>query len=218
MKCQNCEHENLKGATFCGLCGVDLKIDVAPPESAPEQSAEIAKKEDQSHVMPAFVYGPPTGFVEEFRAMDDVPSSYYASVLRRFFSTFFDNIILGILGVFFLFFTPYGQSVMAQRTSRGGTFDFRTTILLWILSLTVLLVYSTFFMGKFGGTPGQRILGMRTLSCSKGNVNDFGYVKAFFRAVVYQALNILPIINFIVNIVSVFIRLFSPRDAKRFTT
>jgi uncharacterized RDD family membrane protein YckC len=211
MKCQNCEYENLKRATFCGVCGADLKIEEDSREAKAEPLEDSVGQEEPSLAAPVFVYQPPTGLVDETSAIDDTPLCF-AGAWRRFFATWFDNLILGFSGVIFFIFTPFGKSVLMQMGSRNNPSIFQPAVILTsLLGFVIIFAYGTFFMGKFGGTPGQKILGMKTLSCSMGNLSELGYAKAFFRTAVYQVLNILPIIDFFVTTVSIFTVIFSKK-------
>ena len=211
MKCRNCEHLNLKGATFCGVCGVALEAERGSRESVIEVLEDSVQHADFSSGRLAFVYGPPKISEEETWDMDDA-ALCYAGVWRRFFATWLDNIILGCSGTAFLFYTPFGKTILTLLNRWGDISMLQPSVLqASLLAFAIVFAYGTFLTGKYGGTPGQRILGMKTLSVSFSTLTKLGYVKAFFRTAVYQVLNMTPVVNFFTALVSIITVKFSAK-------
>lgn len=193
MKCSNCDYENQAGASHCGMCGLVFEKEVSPLKS-PGQEFEA-----------------PDRFPGAVLYQEDVTYGY-AGVWRRFFATWLDNIIQGVLfaGPYYLYsvsflgkpavFKEDGWSSYVSAHPEQSVF----LVLMYVLFGLGVLGYGTFFMGKFGGSPGQRILGMKTLS---GDGGRLGYGGAFFRTLIYQIFNVIPL----VTIVSFFAVIFSNR-------
>lgn len=81
----------------------------------------------------------------------------YAGFWIRFLAKIIDNIIVGV-------FT--GILMVVFGSDAGSSFDeqLASSLRLNLVSVLITAAYSTFFIGKFGGTPGKLICGLRVVS------------------------------------------------------
>ena len=101
----------------------------------------------------------------------------YASVWHRWYAVFIDGLILA-------FFTLLPQIVMyggwtgyVNRYSKGHLVLWMTAVDL-LLSYGVPVLFETFFIGKFGATPGKMLLKIKVVMPDGGRVS---YLRAFGR-------------------------------------
>ena len=68
-----------------------------------------------------------------------------------------------------------------------------TTYLIYVEYLILLIAYRTYFVGKFGQTPGKMITKIKII---KSNKSKLTYSEAFFREFIAKIVSQLSIIGF----------------------
>ena len=119
----------------------------------------------------------------------------YAGFWIRFCARFIDGLIEGVvIGiptlVIILYsaggFTPGNQPTAAQ---------FAVQALAQAVSLLFSVAFNTFFIGRFGATPGKMAVGLKVVTPEGGNVS---YMRAFGRAWADRLSGIICLIGFII--------------------
>ncbi len=110
---------------------------------------------------PAFVQRPEEGAAAIREELQ------YAGFWIRFGAVFIDGIILAVFNMMFGFAAAL---VMTGSESATGLMQF--------LQFVVGLAYVTFFLGKFGATPGKMACGLRVVTPDGGRIS---YARAFGR-------------------------------------
>ena len=102
-----------------------------------------------------------------------MPEEHLSGFFRRFFAFFFDVILLSIIAdlVGFTFSLGSGKEV------EHAVVDVPA-----VISFVLFILYFTLFVADGGQTPGKKLLGIRVVSRSGGDVAPRA---AFFRAVSY---------------------------------
>lgn len=132
--------------------------------------------------------------VEDAKKEKDERKSY-SSLAKRVISTLIDFIIVSTIiwflieeytaGVEYYIFSPHYFASF----SIGMRYLIVQVIISFFFSF-LLLLYGTFFVGKFGKTPGQALVKIRILTQGKLRVT---YRTAFMRALSFLMYTILPI-------------------------
>jgi uncharacterized RDD family membrane protein YckC len=100
----------------------------------------------------------------------------YAGFWVRFVAKFIDNTIIGIMGMLFYaaaFFMFFLDDKMMMTPAKMMAFS-----LVYLLQIAFSIAYATFFVGKYGATPGKMALNLKVVNPDGGEV---GYAKAFGR-------------------------------------
>ncbi|MHC4104369.1 MAG: RDD family protein [Planctomycetota bacterium] len=97
----------------------------------------------------------------------------YAGFWIRFGAKFIDWIIIGIVS--FIIAMPLGYFSITTASSSSSVF---TAVLLQILNYAIPACYVTFFLGKYGATPGKMACKLKVVTAGNDRVS---YPKAFGR-------------------------------------
>jgi uncharacterized RDD family membrane protein YckC len=116
----------------------------------------------------------------------------YAGFWVRFVAKFIDNIIMGIVGMLL-----YGAAVMLfflddnilMTPARMMVF-----MLVYVLQISFNIAYVTFFIGKYGATPGKMALSLSVVNPDGSKVS---YMKAFGRFFAEMVSGIILAIGYI---------------------
>jgi uncharacterized RDD family membrane protein YckC len=117
-------------------------------------------------------------YLQRMREGAMLPHTFnYGGFWVRFVAKFIDNIILGVMG-FAVQMGTVGLSLSA--TTQPGQFNFVQMAISWVVGLIIGLGYTTFFLGKFGATPGKMALGLKVIRSDGGRITYGRAVGRFF--------------------------------------
>ena len=109
----------------------------------------------------------------------EMAGSNYGGLSQRFLSMLIDGLIVSVPSLILLFL------------GLGGKVHF-------LFQILISLIYATFFVGERGNTPGQKMMGLKIVALDRA---PLGYLKAFFRALVYL-IYYVPLLGAMLGIVS----------------
>lgn len=101
-----------------------------------------------------------------------VHSFRYAGFWIRFAAKFLDLLIIGIV-----IFIPAFMMLFGARNNPGAYFGMQLTLQLG--SVFVMVLYSGFFLGKYGATPGKMVCQIKVVNAEGGKI---GYGLSFGRS------------------------------------
>jgi uncharacterized RDD family membrane protein YckC len=102
----------------------------------------------------------------------------YAGFWIRLAARFLDGLIMGVaVGIPTLLIFGFGLGGFSGRPSVSGQFALQA--ILQVASLAISVAYETFFIGRFGATPGKMAVGIKVITPEGGPVT---YGRAFGRA------------------------------------
>jgi len=101
---------------------------------------------------------------------------HYAGFWIRFVAKFIDGVILGMVGL--LMTALAGFSLLGQDSAMLTTAGLASFIMIKVLEIAMGVAYATFFVGKYGATPGKMALSLKVVNPDGSSV---GYMKAFGR-------------------------------------
>jgi uncharacterized RDD family membrane protein YckC len=134
-------------------------------------------------------------FVQKLREGADVPAGQllYAGFWIRFVAKFIDGLIVGVV-----FFAP-AMIIMFRSRATGGPPDLINELMVNLVfnlaSTVVMTVYNTFFVGKFGASPGKMAVGLRIVTSDGGRVS---YARALGRSLAEILSGIVCYIGYII--------------------
>ena len=105
----------------------------------------------------------------------------YAGFMVRWGAKIIDGIILGI----FNFIVGMLGGLLIARMQAGqpskGVFGpaFGVQVVLWVIQMAVQVVFTTWFIGRYGATPGKMVCGLKVVTAEGGKVS---YGRACGRA------------------------------------
>ncbi|MBN1353631.1 MAG: RDD family protein [Candidatus Omnitrophica bacterium] len=156
-----------------------------------------------------------------YKPKDKKAIKKYGSLWSRFASTVIDSAILGVIMITLriLLYRPLYRFIIPPPNL--GYFDpairrnqMMFFILIWIVFYIFLTIsYTTFFIGKYGSSPGQKITRLKTLM---ENEKMLGYGKALTRSLVCFILYKLPIASGLFYLISA-INIVDEKNEKRQT-
>ena len=118
----------------------------------------------------------------------------YAGILKRFIALIVDSILVGVVsvpimfgGMALLFAQPNEQP--SEDAVALATFAMIGAIGLWVL------FYMTWFVGRFGATPGKMLLGIKIV---RSDGSPVSYLRAFARFWAHQLSANIMYIGFII--------------------
>jgi len=100
----------------------------------------------------------------------------YAGFWIRFVAKFIDNIIVGLIGM--LFYAAAIFMFFLDERMLMSPLRIVALMLVYVLQISFSIAYSTFFVGKFGATPGKMALSLTVVNPDGSKVS---YMKAFGR-------------------------------------
>jgi uncharacterized RDD family membrane protein YckC len=118
-----------------------------------------------------------------------VGSMDYAGFWIRFGAKFIDWIIIG--GISFVILMPAGF-LMGTRSSSSS--DYIIPVLIQLLNWVIPAVYATWFLGKFGATPGKMACRLKVVTAANERVS---YLKALGRHFAEMLSSIILLIGYI---------------------
>ena len=101
----------------------------------------------------------------------------FAGFWERFAAKFLDGLIQGVVNAVFSFALGITLAALAGRGREDGV-STAITVLAQLLKLAIAAAYTTFFVGKYGATPGKMALGLKVVTSSEGEVS---YARALGR-------------------------------------
>ena len=117
-------------------------------------------------------------FFQKLKEGADLPIvMHYAGFWKRGVAVFIDGIIYQVFSIALFF--AFGLSVFTPQHSVEAA---KLTMILWFVNYAVWIAYATFFVGRFGATPGKMVLGIKVVNADGGKVS---YLKAFGRVFAY---------------------------------
>lgn len=105
----------------------------------------------------------------------------YAGFWIRFVAKFVDGIILGIAEQLLGLLTGW------VATSGGSSFQIASVILVFLIGMIVRVGYNTWFIGKYGATPGKMVCGLKVLT-SRGEKVSYARACGRFFAEILSGL------------------------------
>jgi len=104
---------------------------------------------------------------------------HYAGFWIRFVAKFIDGVICSIVSMFIMFAVGFPMFGMGADPGVFTTGRFWSLyFLVNALNISFDIFYKTFFVGKFGATPGKMALGLKVVTPDGGKVS---YMRAFAR-------------------------------------
>jgi uncharacterized RDD family membrane protein YckC len=88
---------------------------------------------------------------------------YFASIGRRFVALLLDGFILGLISIPFAFF-PAAMTTSTTATYSGDAMMGSAFIFAAFFKIVLAAVYSVFFTGHFGQTPGKMIMKIKVVT------------------------------------------------------
>lgn len=120
----------------------------------------------------------------------------YASVLKRFCAIMLDGIILVVASA--LFFMLFGLVVVTIDSAAGNPGDAVIAIIVLgfgTLYLAGIIFYFTWFVGKYGATPGKMALRIKIVRSDGGTLT---YLRAFARMWALELSRMILYIGFLI--------------------
>lgn len=100
----------------------------------------------------------------------------YAGFWIRFVAKFIDGLILAIPGFVLGFGGAAALGIFSGRPNAGFVVF---QAFLWVLDFAIRLGYNTFFVGKYGATPGKMAVGLKVIMADRSEIT---YPRALGRA------------------------------------
>lgn len=120
-----------------------------------------------------------------------VDTMVYASIGKRFAALVLDSLLVGLVSVPLLF---GGIAVVASRQPSEDTGIFATLILMCTVGVWIVF-YFTWFVGRYGATPGKMVLGIKIV---RSDGSPVSYLRAFCRFLAHQVSANIMYIGFII--------------------
>lgn len=118
----------------------------------------------------------------------------YAGFWIRFVAVFIDGLITGIPMMLYMF-VVMGAMFSTFDPENPDSFDAGFSGFFYLLAYGIPMVYSVFFVGKFGATPGKMALGLKIV---RSDGSDLDYLRAFLRYLGTIASGIILYIGYII--------------------
>lgn len=117
----------------------------------------------------------------------------YASIWKRFAALIVDSLLVGAVsfGIMVLFLMAAPDGALAEETATVGVFLMGGAIFVWAL------FYMTWFVGRYGATPGKMLLGIKIVRSDGAPVT---YLRAFARCLANQLSANIMYIGYIIAI------------------
>ena len=120
----------------------------------------------------------------------------YASVGRRFLALMIDGVAVYVgFGIILAVMVPVVMAILGPGSSLGETAETLAGLLTGSVILGYVMFYFTWFVGRFGATPGKMALGIRIVRSDGGPVS---YWRAFGRFWAHQLSGAIMYIGFII--------------------
>jgi uncharacterized RDD family membrane protein YckC len=132
---------------------------------------------------------------EGVNAPQPAPEERYAGFWIRFVAKFIDGIILFVIVIGPVLALTFA---LAPKTQAGDGPSFQGVAIQGVATLFELLIrvaYNTFFIGRFGATPGKMALGLKVIMAEGGAPS---YWRAFGRAWAEQLSRMVCLIGYII--------------------
>lgn len=178
ISCPVCGRPARAGRT-CGFCGADLGV--SPAQSSEPPPVPPSSKESPGATGPGF---PTTGFPAPWEAPRIPQGPLLAGFWIRAVAYIMDSVLVGIATRLLqaAYFRGAQQDPFAESYSRLLEFDWTPLVPLLILEILMNFLYFTFFIGRYGQTPGKMVCGLRVVTVDGGEVS---YVQAAIRTAGY---------------------------------
>ncbi len=163
----------------CGFCGADLRAPSSQslePSSAPQAGAEPPGPSGPSL--------PTSGFPAPWQAPPAAQSALLAGFWIRAVAYIMDSVLVGLATRLLqaAYFQGARQDPFAESYSRLLEFDWTPLAPLLLFEIAMNFLYFTFFIGRYGQTPGKMVCGLRVVTVHGEEVS---YLQAALRTAGY---------------------------------
>lgn len=178
ISCPVCGRQGTDGQQ-CNFCGADLKASEKPASSAVTQPANAPTRDPFS---PEIRYPTPNGLPRPWPDQGSVPR--FAGFWIRSVAYAVDSILIGLCMRLLEFGYLRGAHEDFFGDSYWGFLEFDWNSLMPMIAVELLLTFSyfTFFVGRFGQTPGKMICGLKVI---RSDGRDVTYAQAALRTLGY---------------------------------
>ena len=178
ISCPVCGRQN-RDAQQCNFCGADLKAGGTPASSAAAQPANAPARDPFSQEVR---YPTPNGIPQPWSGPTYAPR--FAGFWIRSVAYAIDSILIGLCMRLLEFGYLRGahEDFFGDSFSRFLEFDWNSLMPMMAIELLLTFSYFTFFLGRYGQTPGKMICGLKVIRSDGGDVT---YTQAALRTLGY---------------------------------
>ena len=118
-------------------------------------------------------------FVQKLKEGAELPGQAlaYAGFWIRFGAKFIDGVIQAVAGMALTFLVSFGLTPLLGRASNLGLLLY---ILLNVLNIALGAAYNTYFLGKYGATPGKMMFGLQVVLADGSQISYSRAVGRYF--------------------------------------